>query len=87
MKFKAFSIFDTGAESYNTPMFVGANGQATRSFADQCNDPESLLNRHHNDFELFLLGEFDSRTGLLTPLSRPQSFGKAADFINHEEKS
>lgn len=84
MKFSIFSIYDNKAETFNTPMYVPAKGVAIRAFSDQANDPQSMLNKHPQDYELFCIGDFDADIGLLTPMT-PQSIGPAADFIKPTE--
>lgn len=84
MKLFVFSIFDSKAEAFNTPIFLPAKGQATRTFEDQVNDESSPFNKHPGDYTLFLIGEFDTDTGLLTPLSTPTSLGLAAEYLKPE---
>jgi poly-D-alanine transfer protein DltD len=81
MKTQIFSVYDSKAEAYNTPMFVPTKGQAIRAFSDQVNEPGSELNKHPEDYTLFCLGEFDSDTGLITPLNSPHSIGGAHEFM------
>ena len=83
MKFQLFSVFDSMAENFNTPMFVAAKGIAIRAFDDQANNPESQINKHAADYTLFFIGEFDDSTGQITSV-KPQSHGTGADFIKSE---
>lgn len=80
MKFYIFSVYDSKAENFHTPMFVPTKGIATRSFTDVANNPESEIYRHPEDYTLFLIGEFDSSNGLVTPLTTPESLGLAVEF-------
>lgn len=81
MKFKIFSIFDSKAETFNTPIFLPTDGQAIRIFDDMTNDGKSEVSKHPEDYTLFVLGEFDSDNGLVTPLNTPKSLGLAQEFV------
>lgn len=80
MKFKIFSVFDSKAENFNTPVFMPTEGQALRSFDDMVKNKESEISKHPEDYTLFVLGEFDSDIGLVTPLNTPKSLGLATEF-------
>lgn len=78
---KAFSIYDSKAESFNNPIFVAAMGQATRIFYDQVNDEKSPFNAHPEDYTLFYIGEFDMDKGMFIPIETPKSMGLAVEFL------
>jgi hypothetical protein len=80
MKFEIFSVYDSKAETFGTPMFFGAKGQAIRAFDDQANSgPESVIFNHPGDFTLFQIGVFDSDTGEIIP-SSPHSLGTGVEY-------
>lgn len=81
MKLYVFSIHDTKAEIFNTPIFLPAVGQARRTFGDQVNDKESPFNKHPGDYTLFQIGEYETDTGLLEPLKTPISLGLAVEYL------
>jgi len=83
MKFFIFSVYDSKAETYGTPMFFPAKGQATRAFEDQANNPESVICNHPGDFTLFCIGEFNSDDGSIVPLDAKTNLGTGVDF-KHE---
>lgn len=62
-----FAVRDKKLSSFNPPMFFLTHGHAERAFGDMVNNPEAgdLFN-HAEDFDLFLLGSWDSDTGLFT---------------------
>lgn len=80
MKQQIFSVFDSKAETFNTPFFMAAKGQALRGFADEVNRRDSEVAKHPEDYTLFHLGEVDLDTGLVVPLSTPASMGLALEF-------
>jgi len=84
MKLHVFSIFDSKAEIFNTPIFLPAIGQARRTFGDQVNDKESPFNKHPEDYTLFLIGEYETDNGKITPAETPTSYGLASEYITQE---
>jgi hypothetical protein len=63
---KIFSIYDEKAGAYLQPFFLDTVGQAERALLDCLADSNHNFSRHTADFTLFLLGEFDEQTGLVT---------------------
>lgn len=60
---KMFSVFDSKAVVFGTPIFVPTKGAAIRSFSDVANDEKSSIGKHPEDYTLFYLGEYDDATG------------------------
>lgn len=69
---KLYSVFDSAAQAYNTPLTFQSEGLAIRSFSDAVNKEDSNFRRHAKDYTLFRIGEFDDATGEIKPLS-PQA--------------
>jgi len=65
MRYKVLAIRDRAIDSYGQPFYSTSVGGAIRSFSDEVNRAaeNNQLNRHPEDFDLFLLGEFDDQTG------------------------
>lgn len=78
---KVYSVRDSKAESYGTPIFLPTDGLALRAFEDQVQREGSPLYDHPEDFCLFLLGTFDEHTGRLEPLEQPKSLGQAVEYV------
>ena len=62
------SIYDVKAEAWLMPMFFLSKGQAVRSFSDAVNG-DSEFSRHPEDYTLFLVAQFDERTGEVIPVN------------------
>ena len=73
MKQKMYSVFDHVAKTYNRPMFLSSNGVAIREFKDECNRPDSPINKHPEDYELFGIGEYDDETGAVVSTTPKRS--------------
>ena len=79
-KLQIFAVMDTKAGAFMNPFYVRSLGEAIRSFSDESNKPESMFNKHSEDFNLFQLGEFDQTTGEIKIEPAPKSIGTAANF-------
>lgn len=60
---------------------------AIRSWETVANDGESMITRFPNDFRLFYIADFNSETGVLTPLEFHQDLGSAADYVRSSAAS
>lgn len=63
MRLTLVSIWDKRMEEYSPPMCQHTLGTAERMFGDMCNDPNSPMNKHPEDYELHHLGTFDTEHG------------------------
>jgi hypothetical protein len=86
MKLLVFSVFDSKAETFGTPMFFNTIGMATRAFFDEANREDSMIFKHGADYTLFQIGEFDPDKGELIPLDAKSNLGTGVEFksINQE---
>lgn len=74
-----FSVRDRAADTYFPPFAVPAVGVALRDFADQVNNKDSPMSAHPDDFELWLLGTLDDRSGEIE--CSLEMKGVAKDFV------
>lgn len=81
MIFTVCSVRDRAVDSFGTPIFVVAVGQAVRGFTDEINRKASdnQMNKHPEDFDLFVLGKFDSDTGLFVDTTVPRQIAVGKD--------
>lgn len=79
---KIFSIHDGKAQFYGNPWYARTKMEAQRSFADIINDdaPNNLMAKHHSDYTLFELGDFDEQTGKIVLLDAPLPLGNGVDY-------
>lgn len=84
MKIGVYSVFDSKAEVFSQPMFMGNRGQAIRSFQDEINrdNKESLLHKHPADFSLFEIGFWDNEKGVFENLKAPANLGNGLSFVD-----
>ena len=64
---KIYSIKDTKGSFYD-PMLALNDALATRNVRGVVNSGKGILAQYPEDFELWLIGEFDQETGIITPL-------------------
>lgn len=79
---KIYSIRDAKAECYNQPFIKFTHGEAERDFTSLINDNKSIVAQYPDDYDLYYLGEYNSATGVLTPLDTPHHIVKAATLVN-----
>lgn len=82
MRYKVVAIRDRAIDSFGVPVFVATTGAAIRSFSDEVNrkDENNNLCKHPEDFDLFLLGEYDDQTGEFDGC-RPQQIAVGKDLV------
>lgn len=67
MKVYIYSIRDIVADVYNKPFQDLNNASAIRSFKEACTEQP-----HKDDYELWLIAEFDNTNGLITDMQLDQ---------------
>lgn len=85
MLFKAFTIYDSKTEASAQPFFATTTGHAIRMFTDTVNDPNTLFNKHADDFTLFEIGTFDDQNGTFENLKAHINLGNAHEYIKQIE--
>jgi hypothetical protein len=76
------SVKDRAADVFNRPFFVPHRNVAIRDFTDEVNRVagDNQLNKHPDDFDLYLLGEFDDSSGSFIN-NEPQVLVRAKDVL------
>lgn len=59
------AVRDRALDAFGTPIFVPHVQLAIRSFTDQINKEGTEFNAHPEDYDLYQLGEYEERTGLV----------------------
>lgn len=77
---KIFSVHDSKAEAYLSPIYFRTKGEAIRAFETTCKDPTSQFNQYPTDFTLVELGEFNESTSEILSLSKPLSLSHASEY-------
>lgn len=77
------SVRDRAAEVFNRPFYVPHRGVAVRDFTDEVNreDAQNALNKHPDDFDLYLLGTFDDNTGVFVAESQHVVLVRGKDVV------
>lgn len=86
MKLYALATRDIVANVWSPPMFVPHIGIAIRSFGDECRNKESPLGKHPEDYELWLVGEYDDNSGQMEPGIQPDSRKQLAVGANYRDQ-
>lgn len=74
-----FTVRDTKSKSFHRPFTARTPEDATRILQQNVNDPnpQNLMNQYPEDFDLWLIGNFDELTGQLVGLPAPEHVVKA----------
>lgn len=78
------TVFDSAAQAYNRPIFVGHANLARRSFQVEVNrrDKDNQMFSHPDDFELYELGFFDDSDASFHLHPSPVLVCRAKDMID-----
>lgn len=63
---QVFVVKDLAVQAYGLPIFQATAAEAMRSFTDACNQPDSIIAKHPEDYELYYIGTYDEQTGIMT---------------------
>lgn len=80
MENKLYVVYDSKSESYSGPHSHRTKGEAIRTFTDACNDPETMLYKHPEDYTLMEVGGFNLTTGIITAYDAKVPVGSALEF-------
>ena len=74
MLLEAYAIKDIKVGEFNTPIFVHNKNTAIRLFSTEVHNPISPLAKFPADYELWLIGRYNTTTGAL-------AHGEGTEFI------
>lgn len=83
MKHFCVAIRDSALNAYMRPFYSPTTASAVRSFRDEVNRraDDNNLNRHPDDYELWLLAVFEDETGTFIQEGGPERLARAKDLI------
>lgn len=79
MIYNVFAVRDNKV-GFLTPTIDVNKDSAIRNFRHAFMRDDTLFHTHAKDFDLFLIGSFDSDSGIITPVS-PEFVFSGADFL------
>lgn len=77
-----FSIYDSKADAFLTPMFFRNRGVALRSFMSAVQDEGSDFHRYASDYTLFEIGTWDDDKGVFCLFEAKVNLGLAVQFLD-----
>lgn len=80
MSQRIYAVKDLAINAFGNPIFVRAQGQAIRSFMDECKNTESMMAKHPADYEMYYIGEYDEETATITPATNIERVARATDY-------
>lgn len=72
MKFLMLAVRDSKMDEFGIPMFFGTEAACVRAVGDQVNK-DGPWHDHPEDFELFVVGEYETDFAQVVPMDRPRS--------------
>ncbi len=81
MKMICCAIRDNKAEAWMTPMFFQAAGQAIRSFGDAVNDTNTDFGKHPEDYSIWHIGNWDSRSAIFDAEQQPTVLQQGINLV------
>ena len=77
------SVKDRAADVFNRPFLVPHRNVAVRDFTDEVNRAaaDNPLNKHPDDFDLYILGTFDDNSGAFVMEDVPTVLVRAKDVL------
>lgn len=85
MIYKIFTIRDQKSGFLNITLDQN-EACAIRNFEHACSKTDSLMFTHASDYDLYEIGEFDTDTGLISPLTIPKIRVSGADYAQKGDK-
>lgn len=79
---KLFGVYDSKALAFLQPFFSVSNGAAIRAFEDVVRDGQSPISKHPGDYQLYELGQFDDRSGLVVAVVPTILLCNGSDFAS-----
>lgn len=69
---KVYTIYDKKAQSYSDTVFTASTGDIAVRIMAMTLVQDKMMFTYAPDFDLYLIGEFDSETGKIVSLLNPQ---------------
>lgn len=80
-KLKMYSIKDTRTQSFGTPFCQVTDAQAERTTHAMVKDPQSIMNKNPEDFQLYRMGQFCTDEGTVT-FEEPTHLHNLSNLVN-----
>lgn len=78
---KIYSMYDSAAQLFLTPMFLPTEQMAIRALSDEMRNPDSTIVRHHQDYAMYYLGIFNDDDGTFDVATIPQVVVRATALL------
>lgn len=85
MKLQIYAVYDKKAESFNSPVFFQNDALAQRGYQTVCRDKSTLFYSHPQDFQLYHVGDWDDREGLIRPIMPPRLVAELSKGLEDDE--
>lgn len=76
-----FAIYDKKAQYHEKPFFCRNKAEALRAVESGVNSSDSFMHKYPADFSVWLLGEFDEKTGTIEGLEKPEFLEECQSLV------
>lgn len=83
MNLNIYSIYDSVAGTFTTPIFLHNDNEAKRLFKTWCNNPELPMHANPGDYALYAIGFYDNNSGLIEPQTPHNQIMKGSSSEPH----
>lgn len=84
---RIFAVYDAKVGVYGQMFVARTREEGQRIFGDVVNDPNTVINRHPEDFHLFEIATFDDANGTVLPHKASDQLGKALEYVIRNKPS
>lgn len=82
MKTILFAVYDAKAETFSAPYTIPKVELALRAFGEMVQDEETDIGKYPEDYQLLMLGEYDTDSGMIEPERMPVVVINALELKN-----
>lgn len=75
------AVRDAAIDSFLAPFTARHSNQAVRMFGDAINNADSEMKKHPDDYDLFVIGEFEEETGRVKPHDKPELLVRGKNLV------
>ena len=84
MKLEVFAVYDSKTEAHTRPWFAPTKGDAIRAFSDMINDITHPLGKHPEDYKLYLIANYDDKSGQIEKLQANKELVTGLDCVDKD---
>lgn len=81
MEMKIFAVKDQKGDMFNQPFQQRTVGEAERMMSRLIEDPQSMVGKFPEDFDLYELGSYNTLNGVIKPHDSPRHVAPLTSYV------